>query len=427
MELPLVSAQSVDLVVIGGGASGFMGAITAAEEGLLSVYLLEGTSKPLEKVRISGGGRCNVTNACWDPKDLVTNYPRGRLPLMGLFSRFSSGDAVAWFAERGLELVAEEDGRMFPVSNNSCSVVECLRESAKKAGVVIYKQHMATRLEKLDNNQFLVHLRGGSLFLAKKVLIATGGHPSGRRIASSFGHLIIPPVPSLFTLGLEASYLKECKGIALDNIYLSLDICGKRFEEIGRILLTHWGLSGPAVLRLSAFSARDLFENKYKADLTVKWIPDTPEQVIQTFNSFRLKAPSSKLSAKRPFMDIPKRLWVTFIKKVGIDPQSRWSDFSNQDADNLTKFLISANYKVTGRGPFGEEFVTAGGVSLAEINILTMESKLCVGLHFAGELLNIDGVTGGFNFQHCWTSGWLAGKAIAGAFEHRNQKKNVLQ
>ena len=403
------------MIVIGGGPAGFMGAITASEKGVRSVRLFEATSHTLEKVRISGGGRCNVTNACWNPIDLVNNYPRGRLPLLGCFSRFATGDAVSWFAERGLELVTEEDGRMFPISNSSSEVVSCLRKTATASGVQCIVKSVVNRVEYLSNKNFLVCVKGHKPIETKKVLLATGGSPIGRRLAADLGHTIVKPVPSLFSLTLEASPLPICSGLSLNDVSLKLLTRGKSFHETGRILITHKGISGPAVLRLSAFAARELNQDKYQGKLIINWLSNDYFLTSKLLKECRNLAPRNTLISYRPFKNLPKRFWLLLLKIAKIDPTLRWSEFSSNMERNLLNVLLFNTYNVNGRVPYGEEFVTAGGVSLKEVNLVTMESRLSAGLYFSGELLDIDGVTGGFNFQHCWTSGGLAGNAIAQA------------
>tara|TARA_B100000029_G_scaffold447167_1_gene468759 strand:- start:552 stop:1805 length:1254 start_codon:yes stop_codon:yes gene_type:complete len=410
--LLLSSNQPVDLIVIGGGPAGFMGAITAAQNGAISVLLLEATPKTLEKVRLSGGGRCNVTHACWDPIDLSFNYPRGRLPLLGPFSRFSTGDAVAWFAEKGLKLVIEPDGRMFPLSNSSLEVVSCLRKSAKEVGVHCLLKSTVQRLEHIKKNFFLVHVQGQKTIQAKRVLLATGGHPSGRKLASSLGHKIIHPVPSLFSLKLDAFPFISCSGVSLNDIKLKLNVAGKCFKEYGRILITHRGLTGPAILRLSAFAARELHQNRYKAKLCINWINCDQEMASDLVRQFCYRSARKRLGSSRPFKQLPKRFWLTILKALQINSDMRWSELSSTLEKRLLNYLLRSSYDVCGRGPYGEEFVTAGGVTSSEVDFSTMQSSLIPGLYFAGELLDVDGVTGGFNFQHCWTSGWIAGKSI---------------
>ena len=421
MELRSNSNQQVDLIVIGGGPAGFMGAITAAEKGLASVFLFESTSKTLEKVRISGGGRCNVTNACWDPIDLVTNYPRGKLPLLGSFSRFATGDAVAWFADKGLDLVIEKDGRMFPRSNSSLEVVSCLRSAASARGVNSFTKSAVSRVDHHEKKGFLVYIQGQSPIETKRLLLATGGHPSGRKLASSLGHKIVNPVPSLFSLTLEENPLNICSGIALNDVNLKLLVGGKSFTQTGRVLITHRGLSGPAVLRLSAFAARELYQEKYKAQLEVSWIDIDFELAVKCMKEFRRQASRNTLANARPFKQVPRRLWLIILKQAGINSSLRWAEISSLKEKQIIKLLLLNSYSVSGRGPFGEEFVTAGGINLGEVNFARMESRLLPGLHFAGEILDVDGVTGGFNFQHCWSSGWIAGKAIANSLQTLSQ------
>nr|WP_320668368.1 NAD(P)/FAD-dependent oxidoreductase [Prochlorococcus sp. MIT 1307] len=412
-ELPLLSSHQIDLIVIGGGPAGFMGAITAAENGLDSVCVLESTAKTLEKVRISGGGRCNVTHECWEPNELVTNYPRGHLPLLGSFSRFATGDVVDWFKRKGLELITEEDGRMFPVSNSSFEVVSCLRNAAVAAGVNCFTKSSVIRVEYLPEKGFLVYLQDSQILETQRVLVATGGHPSGRKIASCLGHTVFMPVPSLFSLSLEENFLKNCSGLSLKNVRLKLLSGGKSFYQTGPVLITHWGLSGPAILKLSAFAAHELNKDTYKARLQVNWINESSDFVNDLFKKFRYKAARSTLANAKPFKELPTRLWRILLQQSRINIDIRWSDVSSLQQQRLCNNLLFNYYSVCGRGPYGEEFVTAGGVKLAEVNFATMESRLLPGLYFAGEILDVDGVTGGFNFQHCWTSGWLAGRAIA--------------
>ena len=394
-----------------------MAAITAAEEGVGRVLVVEATPEPLKKVRISGGGRCNVTHACWDPTELTGHYPRGQRPLRGPFSRFAAGDAVAWFADRGLELVTEPDGRMFPQANDSSAVIRCLRDAAHSRGVVVETGVLVRSVERLARGGFAVHCRGEHHYSSKRVLLSTGGHPSGRRMADQLGHRLIQSVPSLFTLALQAPELKECSGVALDGVALTLQLQGKRFHQQGRVLITHWGLSGPALLRLTAFAARALHDEDYKGSLRVSWCGDQRQQdFADALQDLRQNSARRTLLAARPMPEqLPRRLWLAILQDAGADPDLRWADCPRRIEKGLLSRLNESVYPIRGRGPFGEEFVTAGGVDLGEINLSTMESRICSGLHVAGELLDVDGVTGGFNFQHCWTSGWLAGQAVAAA------------
>ena len=415
--LPLSSVRSLDLLVIGGGAAGFMAAISAAEAGVRDVLVLEATPEPLTKVRLSGGGRCNVTHACWDPGELVGHYPRGQRPLRGPFSRFAAGDAVAWFAEHGLELVEESDGRMFPRADRSSAVVNCLRQAARNQRVTLRTAAMVQTLGSTSSGSFVVECRGGERFISRRVLLATGGHPSGRRLAAGLGHRVIAPLPSLFTLALDAPEITACAGVALDDVTLSLRLNGERFRQTGRVLITHWGLSGPATLRLTAFSARALQAVRYRGELQVDWSgSQSSEQLTDALQRQRRQHPRRTLASARPLADrLPRRLWLAMLSIAGAESELRWADCPLRVERNLVKQLHQSTFRIKGRGPFGEEFVTAGGVDLGEVNLATMESRICPGLHLAGELLDVDGVTGGFNFQHCWTSGWLAGQAVADA------------
>ncbi|MDA7436162.1 NAD(P)/FAD-dependent oxidoreductase [Synechococcus sp. AH-601-B19] len=409
------AADCWNLVVIGGGAAGFMAAITAAEQGVKRVLVLEATPELLNKVRISGGGRCNVTHACWDPSELVGHYPRGQRALKGVFSRFAAGDAIAWFADRGLVLIEEADGRMFPEQNRSEAVIQCLKRAALKAGVKVRTRAMVQRLSVQSEGGFLVDGRGLDQPLsAQKVMLATGGHPSGRKMAENLGHQLVPPVPSLFSLSLEASALAACSGIAVDGVGLELKLNNQRFRHVGRVLITHRGLSGPATLRLSAFAARALHGSRYQGELRVDWSAGLGRSgVEQRLKQWRQEQARRTLAAAKPFDHFPRRLWQAFLMLAGADGERRWAELPVKSERRLVEILCAQPLSIQGRGPFGEEFVTAGGVDLGEVNLATMESRRCPGLYLAGELLDVDGVTGGFNFQACWSGGWLAGQSIA--------------
>tara|TARA_B100000700_G_C15059320_1_gene864665 strand:- start:1899 stop:3116 length:1218 start_codon:yes stop_codon:yes gene_type:complete len=399
-----------DLVVIGGGASGFMGAVTAINNGLNSVVILEGTSKVLEKVRISGGGRCNITNACFEISNLVNNYPRGEKQLLGLFSRFSNSEAISWFEERGLNLKVEQDGRVFPKSNSSSDVINCLSEVARNSGVKVFTNSHVKQIN-ISNKCFNLLVRGNHWLRARKVLICTGGHPSGRKLAESLGHSIVTPVPSLFSFCTVNNYLKSCSGIAL-TAQLKLIVNKKKFCESGSILITHKGFSGPSILKLSAFAARILHANNYKGELKINWLNMSEDEVRSKINLFKIDNCKKLIIKNKPFNSLPNRLWKALLLSENIHNELRWSDLSKSYKEAIVRCLTNNSYVIKSRGPFGEEFVTAGGISLKEINFKTMESKICKGLFFAGEVLDIDGITGGFNFQHCWTSGWIAGNSM---------------
>ena len=399
-----------DLVIIGGGASGFMGAITAISSGLRSVVILEGTSKVLEKVRISGGGRCNLTNSCSEISNLVNNYPRGEKQLIGLFNRFSTTEAFEWFEKKGLNLKVEKDGRVFPCSDSSEDVINCLTNAAKKAGVKVSTNSHVKQIS-LRQDGFKLLVKGEQSFETKNILICTGGHPSGLRLAKSLGHSIIQPVPSLFSFSTSENSLKSCSGITLE-VQIKLTVNKRKYSDRGSILITHKGFSGPVVLRLSAFSARDFHANKYNGEVRINWLCMNENDARLKIDSYKLENGKKLLFNNKPFDKLPRSLWNSLLLSLNISNQLKWADISKYERESLLKCLLMKTYLINSRGPFGEEFVTAGGVSLKEINFKTMESKICKGLFFAGEVLDIDGVTGGFNFQHCWTSGWVAGKSI---------------
>jgi predicted Rossmann fold flavoprotein len=422
------------LVVAGGGPAGFMAAIAAAEAGLRDVLILEATAEPLHKVRISGGGRCNVTHACWDPRVLVGHYPRGGPALRGPFSRFAPGDTLAWFAEHGLELVEEGDGRLFPRSNRSTSVVACLREAAAAAGVTLATGEALKTATALEYGGFRLMLRSGASLEASRLVLASGSHPSGHRLAVSLGHSLVAPVPSLFTLALAGHPFAGLEGVAMEPVGLELlppaDWTGASpasgrlrppLRQRGVVLITHWGLSGPATLRLTAFSARDLKAWGYRARLRIDWTGGMGAAALEElFERARREQARRQLATARPWPGLSRRLWRRLLATAGpagkpLDPALRWADLDRRAHHSLVRALLASEVAVAGRGPFGEEFVTAGGIPLGEIDLATMASRRCQGLHLVGELLDVDGVTGGFNFQHCWSSGWIAGRAVAAA------------
>jgi len=420
--------SQASVVVAGGGPAGYMAAITAAEAGATDLLILEATPEPLHKVRISGGGRCNVTHACWDPRALVGHYPRGGQALRGPFARFATGDAVSWFADHGLELVEEADGRLFPRSNRSSSVVDTLRRAARRAGVRAVEGQALQAAEPRAGGGFLLRLRSGVALEADHLVLASGSHPSGLRIAETLGHGRVPPVPSLFTLALEPHPLAALAGVVADPVVLELEAPpaiqetiearrrGERHRQRGPLLVTHWGFSGPATLRLTAFAARDLRHWGYRAQLRIDWTGGVdPAELEARFRAARVEQARRQLGTARPWASLGRRLWLHLLEVSGVDGSQRWADLGRHQQRLLIEALRESRYAITGRGPFGEEFVTAGGIPLGEVNLATMESRRQQGLYLAGEILDVDGVTGGFNFQHCWSSGWLAGQALAEA------------
>ena len=418
--------ERVSVLVAGGGPAGFMAAIAAVEAGARAVHIVEATPEPLHKVLISGGGRCNVTHACWDPRALVAHYPRGSRALRGPFSRFASGDAVAWFDAHGLELVEEPDGRLFPRANRSSAVVQTLRQAAAAAGVTVHCGVALKRAQTLETGGFALEWRQGSAQVngsghgrlqVDRLVLATGSHPSGRQLAAGLGHGLVPPVPSLFTLALAQDPLTALAGLVVDPVELELLLPGgERLRQRGPVLITHWGLSGPACLRLTAFAARELRACGYRAGLRINWTAGLPPAELERrLDACRQDQARRQLGSWRPWSELSRRLWGHLLQRCGIPAEQRWADLSKRQRQALLTALSRSEHQVSGRGPFGEEFVTAGGVPLGEVNLTTMESRVQPGLYLVGELLDVDGLTGGFNFQHCWTSGWLAGQALAEA------------
>ena len=410
------------ITVIGGGAAGFFSAITCAKTyPQARVTLLEAGRQLLAKVRISGGGRCNVTHACFDPSVLVQNYPRGGKALRGAFSRFQPRDTVEWFASRGVQLKTEEDGRMFPITDDSATIVNCLIRAAEDAGVKIRTGDAVVSVKKLMGNgaedgrgdtasMFEVELKSGESFKCDRLLLATGSNPSGFKWAKELGNTVELPVPSLFTFNISDSRIKDLAGVSVPNAKVKLP--GSKLEQSGPLLITHWGLSGPGVLKLSAWGARFLHDRHYKTNVLINWLPQYNAEVLRQ----QLVGVKSQLSHRLivsscPF-PMPRRLWERLTSSIGIDDQKRWADLSNKAIDKLLLELVQGEYQIAGKGAFKEEFVTCGGVNLKEVDFKTMESRRCPGLFFAGEILDIDGVTGGFNFQSAWTTAWLAGIAI---------------
>lgn len=408
-----LSRQPLRVVVIGGGAAGFFGAIACAESHPhTQVTILEATRQPLAKVRISGGGRCNVTHACFDPAGLVQNYPRGGKALRGAFSRFQARDTVAWFAAHGVKLKTEPDGRMFPITDSSETIVDCLMKAASSAGVEIRTGAAVVSVSR-QTSGFEISLKSGEILHCDRLLLATGSSQVGYQIAKALGHQIEPPVPSLFTFNVVDNCLKELAGVSLNPVRLQLSVAGKtQLEQTGPLLITHWGLSGPAVLKLSAWGARVLHDRNYQALLLINWLPQfNLDNLRQKLLEVKSEWSRRAIATSCP-VDLPRRLWQYLVSRVGSSAEDRWAGLSNKTLNQLIQELTQGQYVIKGKGVFKEEFVTCGGVSLKEVNFKTMESRLSQGLYFAGEILDIDGVTGGFNFQSAWTTSWIAGHAM---------------
>ncbi|MBL9188997.1 MAG: NAD(P)/FAD-dependent oxidoreductase [Opitutaceae bacterium] len=404
----------VRIMIVGGGAAGFFAAITCAEalgpRG--EVVLYEATAHPLAKVRVSGGGRCNVTHACFEPRELVKRYPRGGRELIGAFHRWQPRDMIAWLADRGVETKTEEDGRMFPVTDNSATIVDCLQRAAAAAGVRIVTS-LGVRTAERAGAGFWVTLTDGTGLRCDGLLLATGGNRSsaGFTIAEKFGHTIEPLLPSLFTFHLDDPRLIGLSGVSLENAAVSVP--GTKLRTDGPLLITHWGLSGPAILKLSAWGARELAAVNYEFALTLNWTgTHTRDSLLRELTGVREKNPKKQITTWSP-LAMPQRLWERLVVSAGIPATTPWAQVGNAALGTLATQLTAAEMKVVGKSTFKEEFVTCGGVRLSEVDFRTMESRLCPGLHFAGEVLDIDGVTGGFNFQSAWTTGWIAGQAMA--------------
>lgn len=405
--------MSSKIVIAGGGAAGFLAAITCAENNPgAEVTILEQGKKVLEKVRISGGGRCNLAHACFDPKELINYYPRGAKVLLGPFNQFGSGDTVEWFESRGVKTKTESDGRMFPITDDSQTVASCLLNNAQTAGVQI-KMH--ARVENLipptrSNGKWQIDVGGGTNFQADKLMIATGSSPRIWQLLKNLGHTIEKPVPSLFTFNIKDQRIEGLAGLSVKNAKVSIP--HSKLQAQGPLLITHWGMSGPGILKLSAWGARVLNDLNYRFQANINWLGDLDIEIaIQELQNVRSKIPGKLVVANTQFQ-IPIRLWKRLIPAAGINDSIRWRDMSNKLIMKTASQLTQCSFQVTGKSTFKEEFVTAGGVELKEVNFRRFESKLHKNLFFAGEVLNIDALTGGFNFQAAWTGGWIAGNAM---------------
>lgn len=405
--------SSLTIVVIGGGAAGFFGAITAAETyPSATVTLLEKNRTVLNKVRISGGGRCNVTHACFDNRQLVKFYPRGEKSLRGLLNQFDATATVKWFEQRGVSLKTEADGRMFPESNTSDTIVDCLLTTARRLGIQVRTSCGVAALRQDASSRWLVDLLTHETIVADRLLIATGGYP---QLASydwlpAQGEPLSAPVPSLFTFNVPDSYLIPLAGVAVPDA--KVYVVGTKQEQRGPVLVTHWGFSGPAILRLSAWAARELADANYQFTLRINWTPDLNDNSLRNkLQDFRQENGRKLVVSQNPF-GLPSRLWQAFASEAGISDQQRWADLPAKLLNRLAERIINSQFQVSGKTTFKDEFVTCGGISLDGLNLQTMESKAQPGLFFAGEVLDVDGITGGFNFQNAWTTGYVAGLNI---------------
>ena len=410
---PLRGTVMKQIAIIGGGAAGFFAALTAAESDPdTEVTIYESGRRTLTKVKISGGGRCNVTHNCFEPKYLTRNYPRGGRELLGAFHRWQPSDTIRWFAERGVEIKAEPDGRMFPITDDSQTIIDCFQKQASKAGIQVRKSLGLDDLAMAPDGRFSLELTDGSFAHADKLCIAAGSLKSSKleRTLTRLGHTIEPLAPSLFAFNLADKRTHGLSGISVQNARVKTSRKGS--DQKGPILITHRGLSGPAILRLSAWEARELQSENYHFDVSINWLGDVSEnQLREQFNQLRSSQGKTPIRSKS-FFGLPRRLWERIVEICEIGDRS-WSQLNKAQETKLSTELIAANFSVQGKTTNKDEFVTCGGIRLKEVNFKTMESRVIPNLHFAGECLDIDGITGGFNFQAAWTTGRLAGLAMA--------------
>ncbi|NQX76989.1 NAD(P)/FAD-dependent oxidoreductase [Gilvibacter sp.] len=401
-----------DVVIVGGGAAGFFTAINLAEaRPELKIMILEKSKAVLQKVRISGGGRCNVTHAEFDPKTLTTYYPRGEKELLGPFHKFMTGDTVAWFEERGVPLKIEEDGRMFPVTDSSQTIIDCLESEANRFNIEVKLSQNVVDFETVETG-FQVNTALAK-YTTKRLVITAGSSKKIWQLLSKKGHTIVSPVPSLFTFNINEPDLLALQGLSQPAEVQLLDANQKPWlSQSGPVLVTHWGLSGPGILKLSAVAARELSACGYNFSIKVRWVDMHPEQLQEVFKKLRLDRAKQQLSNGNT-LEMPKRLWNYLLERSGLDSKGLWSDQSNKKLEELSNTILGDTYAVIGKSTYKDEFVTAGGVALNEINFKSFESRIVPGLHLAGEVIDVDALTGGFNFQNAWTGGYLIAQGIA--------------
>jgi predicted Rossmann fold flavoprotein len=397
-----------DIIIVGGGAAGFFTAITIVEKNpKFKVAIIERGQEVLSKVRISGGGRCNVTHACLVPNDLVKFYPRGEKELRGPFHQVCTGDTIEWFEKQGVELKIEDDGRMFPVSNSSQTIIDCFLSATQKLGIDIVIGQSVQSIYKAET--YWKVETNHDTYSCQKLIMTTGSNPKIWEMLTEIGHSIVPPVPSLFTFNIKDKRIKDLMGV---SAWATVKVKNSKLEASGPLLITHWGMSGPGILRLSAWGARELADKKYLFTIEVNWLNDlTLEETEEKLKELKLEHSKKAVSKKSPF-EFPNRLWESLVFASDISEETKWADLTKKQIQNLALQLTQGEFQVNGKSTFKEEFVTAGGIDLKEINFKTMESKLHANLYFAGEILNIDAITGGFNFQNAWTGGFIIGEAI---------------
>ena len=425
-----------DVIIIGGGAAGFYAAIHMAEANPdLNIVILERGKEVLKKVRISGGGRCNVTNGESDPRELSNNYPRGAKELLGPLYTHGTQDTMQFFENRGVPLKIEDDGRVFPVSNSSQSIVDCFLKETTRMGIKIFKQSSVTAIENTpgkDSDPLWRITTVKNQYFCKKVLVAAGSNPKIWKLLENLGHTIVPPVPSLFTFNIQDKRISGIQGVSTSAIVevlpkhsfrpeVTLRLKSKEnkktlFSTEGPLLITHWGLSGPAILRLSAWGALSLNEFKYRFPIRINWLPEYHKGSVLSLLMEVKEVEAKKTVLRTKVVEIPRRLWTNLVKASGIAKDEKWAEVTKEQLQRLTDQLTNCRFLVEGKSTFKDEFVTAGGINLKEINFKTYESKIHKNLHFAGEIINVDAITGGFNFQNAWTGGYIAAQAIAKDF-----------
>ena len=400
-----------DVIIVGGGAAGFFAAINIAEQNpKLKVVILERGKEGLQKVRISGGGRCNVTHAEFVPSELVLNYPRGEKELLGPFHQFMTGDTIDWFQKRGVELKIEDDGRMFPITDSSKTIIDCFLNEAKKHKVeVLYNQSVTSLSPRTQSRGFEISTKD-SIYTCEKLLIATGSNPKIWSLLEDLGHSISQPVPSLFTFDIKDERIKDIPGVVAQNV--EVKVLGTDLVSDGPLLITHVGMSAPSILKLSAFGAIELAKCHYKFQIEVNFIRQSFEDCLDILKELKHEL-AKKTVYKSTQFELPKRLWHKLVLASNMDQDTRWADLNKSQLEDLASQLTQAVFKVDGKSTFKEEFVTAGGIDLKEINFKTFESKLHNNLYFAGEVINVDAVTGGFNFQNAWTGAYIVSQSIA--------------